>query len=95
LILFSKRVFKNILESLKHFLTKLSIRLKKFLYPCEISIFSSNIKAKKIPPKFDKNLGCYRLPPLKKSCPRDWRKVTRFMDPNGIRVLPPIKEDFS
>jgi hypothetical protein len=25
----------------------------------------SKIKAKKNPPKFDKILGCYRLPPLK------------------------------
>jgi hypothetical protein len=30
------------------------------LNPCEISISTSNSKAKKIPPKFDKILGCYR-----------------------------------
>jgi hypothetical protein len=43
-------------------------------------------------PKFDKNLGCYRLPPLKViSSPRfeEARKVEGFGVP---RWLPPLKE---
>jgi hypothetical protein len=31
----------------------------KVLNPCEISINTSKTKAKKIPPKFAKILGCY------------------------------------
>jgi hypothetical protein len=44
--------------------------------------------------KFDKNLGCYRLPPLKEiSSPRfeEARKVEGFGVP---RWLPPLKETF-
>jgi hypothetical protein len=45
-------------------------------------------------PKFDKNLGCYRLPPLKEiSSPRfgEARKKDGFGIP---RWLPPLKETF-
>jgi hypothetical protein len=43
----------------------------KVLNPCEFSINAYQTKAKKNPPKFDKILGCYRLPPLKEiSSPR-------------------------
>jgi hypothetical protein len=45
-------------------------------------------------PKFDKNLGCYRLPPLKEiSSPRfgEARKKEGFGLP---RWLPPLKESF-
>jgi hypothetical protein len=45
-------------------------------------------------PKFDKKLGCYRLPPLKEiSSPRfgEARKVDRF---GVLRWLPPLKETF-
>jgi hypothetical protein len=41
------------------FLIKLLNKLKKFLNPCEFSINISKKKSKKIPPKFDKILGCY------------------------------------
>jgi hypothetical protein len=51
------------------FIIKLLNKLKKFLNPCEISINRTN--KTKLPPKFDKILGCYRLPPLKEiSSPR-------------------------
>jgi hypothetical protein len=49
---------------------------------------------KKIIPKFDKNLGRYRLPPLKEiSSPRfgEARKKEGFGSP---RWLPPLKETF-
>jgi hypothetical protein len=48
----------------------------------------------KITPKFDKFLGCYRLPPLKEiSSPRfgEARKMEGFGLP---RWLPPLKETF-
>jgi hypothetical protein len=54
----------------------------------------SQIKTKKIIPKFDKNLGCYSLPPLKEiSSPRfgEARKVEGF---GVLRWLPPLKETF-
>jgi hypothetical protein len=44
--------------------------------------------------KFNKNLGCYRLPPLKEiSSPRfeEARKVEGF---GVLRWLPPLKETF-
>jgi hypothetical protein len=44
--------------------------------------------------KFDKNLGCYRLPPLKEiSSPRfeEARRVEGF---GVLRWLPPLKETF-
>jgi hypothetical protein len=51
-------------------------------------------KEKKFPPKFDKILGCYRLPPLKKiSSPR----LERLRKKEGFglpRWLPPLKETF-
>jgi hypothetical protein len=50
---------------------------------------------KKFIPKFDKNLGCYRLPPLKEiSSPRfgEARKKEGFGLP---RWLPPLKETFA
>jgi hypothetical protein len=43
------------------FITKL-LNNSKVLNPCEISINTYKIKAKKIPPKFDKILGCYKFP---------------------------------
>jgi hypothetical protein len=49
---------------------------------------------KKFPPKFDKILGCYRLPPLKEiSSPRfgEVRKKDGFGILGG---LPPLKETF-
>jgi hypothetical protein len=52
-------------------------------------------KQKKITPKFDKILGCYRLPPLKEiSSPRfeDARKKEGFWLPWW---LPPLKETFA
>jgi hypothetical protein len=45
-------------------------------------------------PNFDKNLGCYRLPPLKEISSQrfgDARKVEGFGVP---RWLPPLKETF-
>jgi hypothetical protein len=51
-------------------------------------------KTKYFIPKFDKNLGCYRLPPLKEiSSPRfgEARKKEGFGLP---RWLPPLKETF-
>jgi hypothetical protein len=58
-------------------------------------IFQSIVtKQKKIVPNFDKNLGCYRLPPLKEiSSPRfeEARKVEVF---GVLRWLPPLKETF-
>jgi hypothetical protein len=54
---------------------------------------STQTKQNKIP-KFDKNLGCHRLPPLKEiSSPRfgEARKVKGFGIPGW---LPPFKETF-
>jgi hypothetical protein len=51
-------------------------------------------KNKNFPPKFDKILGCYRLPSLKEiSSPRfeEARKVKGF---GVLRWLPPLKETF-
>jgi hypothetical protein len=42
---------------------KLLNKSQKVLNPCEISINTN--KTNFFIPKFDKNLGCYRLPPLK------------------------------
>jgi hypothetical protein len=45
-------------------------------------------------PKFDKNLGCYRLPPLKEISSlrfEEARKVERF---GVFGWLPPLKETF-
>jgi hypothetical protein len=56
--------------------------------------FKSTQTKKKIIQKFDKNLGCYRLPPLKEILsPRfgEARKMDRFGLP---RWLPPLKETF-
>jgi hypothetical protein len=50
------------------------------------------INQKKIIPKFDKNLGCYRLSPLKEiSSPRfeEARKVEEF---GILRWLPPLRD---
>jgi hypothetical protein len=69
---FLKEVLQEIIESLNYFLIKL-LNNSKVLNPCEFSINISKTKAKKIPPKFDKILGCYRLPPLKKSRLEIWR----------------------
>jgi hypothetical protein len=51
-------------------------------------------ETKKIVPYFDKNLGCYRLPPLKEiSSPRyeEARKVEGF---GVLGWLTPLKETF-
>jgi hypothetical protein len=72
------------------FIIKLLNKLKRFLI---LTKFQS-IQTKKIIPKFDKNLGCYRLPPLKEiSSPRfgEARKKEEFGLP---RWLPPLKETF-
>jgi hypothetical protein len=47
--LFSKRFFKNIVESLKYFSNKTFKWTQKVLKPCEIPIISSKTKAKKFP----------------------------------------------
>jgi hypothetical protein len=55
---------------------------------------STKTKTKNFVPNFDKNLGCYRLPPLKEiSSPRfeEARKVEGF---GVFRWLPPLKETF-
>jgi hypothetical protein len=59
-----------------------------------VKIQSIQIKQKKNYPKIDKNLGCYRLPPLKEiSSPifGEARKVEGF---GVLRWLPPLKETF-
>jgi hypothetical protein len=48
-------------------------------------------KSKKIPPKFDKILGCYRLPPLKEISSARLERLEKV----GFRLprwLPPLKE---
>jgi hypothetical protein len=59
-----------------------------------VKIQSIQIKIIFFIPKFDKNLGCYRLPPLKEiSSPRfeEARRVEGF---GVLRWLPPLKETF-
>jgi hypothetical protein len=59
-----------------------------------VKFLSIQIKQKKNIPKFDKNLGCYRVPPLKGiSSPRfgEAREKEGFGLP---RWLPPLKETF-
>jgi hypothetical protein len=51
-------------------------------------------KQKKVIPKFDKILGCYRLPPLKGSRPRDSERLEIKMGFGLPRWLPPLKETF-
>jgi hypothetical protein len=53
---FLKEVLQVIIESFEWFSYPC---FQKVLNPCEISINTSKSKAKKIPPKFDKILGCY------------------------------------
>jgi hypothetical protein len=61
-IVFGYLIFlKEVLQE-NSFLIKLSNRLQKVLNPCEFPIISSKTKANKIPPKFDKILGCYIMP---------------------------------
>jgi hypothetical protein len=67
-LVFLKKFFRRDLEVLK---IKLLNKLKSFKILVKISINTYKQKQKKIPPKFDKILGCYRLPPLKEiSSPR-------------------------
>jgi hypothetical protein len=45
-------------------------------------------------PKFDKNLGCYRLPPLKEISSSRFEKARRVEEFGVLRWLPPLKETF-
>jgi hypothetical protein len=70
-IIFSQRVLQVLIESLKQFSNKAFKWTQNVLNPSEFPNISRKTKAKKISPKFDKILGCYRLPPLKEiSSPR-------------------------
>jgi hypothetical protein len=80
--------------SLKNFLYFIILnKLKSFIILVKTQ--SKQIKQrKKIMPEFDKNLGCYRLPPLKEiSSPRF--EEARMEKGFGVsRWLPPLKETF-
>jgi hypothetical protein len=88
---FSQRSYsRNTREFQKVFIIMLLNKLKSFK---SLRIFNQHKqnKRKKFTPKFDKILGCYRLPPLKEiSSPRfeEARKKEGFGLP---RWLPPLK----
>jgi hypothetical protein len=56
-------------------------------------IFQS-IETKKIILKFGKNLGCYRLPPLKEILSPRFGKARKVEGFGVLRWLPPLKDTF-
>jgi hypothetical protein len=55
---------------------------------------SIQIKQFFIIPKFDKNLGCYRLPPLKEISSLRFGEARKVEGFGVLRWLPPLKEAF-
>jgi hypothetical protein len=51
-------------------------------------------KSKKFLPKFDKILGCYRLPPLKEISSPRLERLERELGVGLPRWLPPLKGSF-
>jgi hypothetical protein len=45
-------------------------------------------------PNFDKNLGCYKLPPLKEISSPRFEKARKEKGFGVLRWLPPLKETF-
>jgi hypothetical protein len=72
---------------------KLITKLKSFK---SLQIFNQCIqnKSKKFPPKFDKILGCYKLPPLKEISSLRLERLERKLCFGLPRWLPPLKETF-
>jgi hypothetical protein len=51
-------------------------------------------KNKNFTPKFDKNLGCYKLPPLKEILSPRFEEARKKGGFGLLRCLPPLKETF-
>jgi hypothetical protein len=59
-----------------------------------MKIQSIQIKIKKIYSKFDKNLGCYRLPPLKEISSLRFEEARKVKGFGILGGLPPLNEIF-
>jgi hypothetical protein len=59
-----------------------------------VKILSIQIKIIFFIPKFDKNLGCYRLPPLKEISSPRFEEAIKVKGFGVLRWLQPLKETF-